>query len=45
MEGRSPSLISYAFLRKLKCHLDFDKGCLKIPKWQKEISLEVDCIS
>ena len=42
VNGRTPFLISNAFMRKLQCHLDFEKGCLKIPKWQKEITLEID---
>ena len=41
VDGRTPFLLANAFLRKLKCQLDFIRGKLKIPKWQHEISLEV----
>ena len=42
VDGRTPFLVSNAFLRKLECQLDFARTVLRIPKWQREIELRVN---
>ena len=42
VEGRTPFLISNAFMRLLKCELDFARDVLRIPKWQKSLKLRVN---
>ena len=40
--GHTPFLISNAFLRMMRCELDFSKNDLRIPEWQKTLKLEVN---
>ena len=42
VEGKTPFLLSNAFLRKIGGVLDFEQGVLRIPRWQRQVELVLD---
>ena len=42
VEGKTPFLLSNAFLRKIGGVLDFEQVVLRIPKWQRQAELALD---